>query len=102
MNTENQINPEESKSFISIKNGSLCNQIYQGHIQVLSNSHPSRSIWVKLMITSIPTHDSSTGQEIKYYEEYTVGAKGSIDLLCNVPGPTAQRFFWTPVEARWA
>ena len=93
---------QEFKSFISVTDGALCNNIYQGYFQILSNKHPSRSIWVKVMITSLPTHDDTTGQEIRYFEEYTLGPNSKYNLACNVPGPTGQRFFWTPVEARWA
>lgn len=102
MSTENQKEKDDLKSFISVKNGPLCNNMYLGYIQVVHNSHPTRSIWVNFEVTSDPPLNDVTGEVIRYNENCTVGPKSSTNLHCDVPGPTRQRFFWTPIEARWA
>ncbi|RYD70412.1 MAG: hypothetical protein EOP55_22275 [Sphingobacteriales bacterium] len=101
-NIKNPLNPNESKTFVEVKNGALCNAIHQGYIQVLSNTHPSKKIWVNLKITSLPARNDTNGEEIIEFKDYTLAPKTSINLLCDVPGPTSQRFFWTPVEVEWA
>ena len=94
---------EEPIRFIKVVNGpQLCGSYaFPGYEQMLKSTHPSRAIKATLEITS-DRPDDATGQPIRYTEDHVVGSNGTTYLGCQIPGPTAQKFFWKPIAAIWA